>query len=460
MLTSRFTGTIAAQRRAKPYAERQGGFEESLDSFGGWFGTEVGNCRLLLISALRGHARNAFLPRPPPRATSRQPNSNLQADEPARNVESQMLQAFIVANREKIIDRAQRRVGERTAPKSTDTKLEHGVPILLSQIVDALARAASAPTLHLVGTAADTTEITDTAALHGHELLRNGLTVTQVVNGYGDVCQVVTELAGEEGITISTQEFHAFNKCLDQAIAGAVTAYADQRERDLAYEGTERLGVLAHEMRNLLNTMALSLAIIREGKVGLAGSTGAVLARSVSGLSALVDRSLAQVRLETGIANLQPVSVVRFMEEMQVSGALHAEGYDVQFTMHPVDGELMIDADWHLLASAVSNLLQNAFKFTQRQGTVSLSAYGSADRVLIEVCDECGGLPPGKAHDLFRPFTQGSADRSGLGLGLSIALNAVRANAGDIRVRDNPGTGCIFTIDLPRRPDAPAAVAV
>jgi hypothetical protein len=89
------------------------------------------------------------------------------------------------------------------------------------------------------------------------------------------VCQVVTELAGEANVLISTQEFHAFNKCLDQAIASAVTAFGGQRERDLAYEGTERLGVLAHEMRNLLNTMTLSLTIIREGKVGLVGSTAA-----------------------------------------------------------------------------------------------------------------------------------------------------------------------------------------
>jgi signal transduction histidine kinase len=371
-----------------------------------------------------------------------------------------MLQEFIAANRDKIIERARRRVSERSAPKSTDTNLEHGVPILLTQIVDALARVGSVPALHLVGTVGGKTEITNTAALHGEELLRNGLTVGQVVNGYGDVCQVVTDLASEANVLISTQEFHAFNKCLDQAIAGAVTAYGGQRERDLAYEGTERLGVLAHEMRNLLNTMTLSLAIIREGKVGLSGSTGAMLARSVAGLSALVDRSVAEVRLESGIAKLQRVSMVEFMEEMQVSGALHAEGYGLHFTTHPVDRALMIDADRQLLASAVSNLLQNAFKFSRTHGHVSLATRVTTDRVLIDVSDECGGLPPGKAENLFRPFTQESTDRSGLGLGLSIARSAAHANGGEIHVRDIPGTGCVFTIDLPRRPDTLTALAV
>ncbi|HEY0468613.1 MAG TPA: ATP-binding protein [Polyangiaceae bacterium] len=185
-----------------------------------------------------------------------------------------------------------------------------------------------------------------------------------------------------------------------------------------------------------------------------------MLARSMAGLCTLVDRAVAEVRLEAGALKLEPIFLLQFMEEMQVTGAVHAEGYGVQLVVHPVDRELVIDGDWQLLASAVSNLLQNAFKFSRAQGRVSLSARASADRVLIEVSDECGGLPPGKAKDLFRPFGQSSADRSGLGLGLSIARSAAHANGGEIRVRDVPGTGCVFTVDLPRRPDALGQLAV
>ena len=78
-------------------------------------------------------------------------------------------------------------------------------------------------------------------------------------------------------------------------------------------------------------------------------------------------------------------------------------------------------------------------------------------RVLIEVEDECGGLPPGKAEDLFRPFEQRGADRSGLGLGLAIARESVETNGGKIRARNLPGRGCIFTIDLPLLTPVPAA---
>ena len=80
-------------------------------------------------------------------------------------------------------------------------------------------------------------------------------------------------------------------------------------------------------------------------------------------------------------------------------------------------------------------------------------------RVQIEVEDECGGLPPGEAEDLFRPFEQRDTNRSGLGLGLAIARESVETNGGLIHARNLPGKGCVFTIDLPLLPPAPAAGA-
>jgi signal transduction histidine kinase len=104
-----------------------------------------------------------------------------------------------------------------------------------------------------------------------------------------------------------------------------------------------------------------------------------------------------------------------------------------------------------MLTSAVAQLLQNAFNFSREGGHVSLKAYASADnRVLIEIADECGGLPPGTAATLFRPAAGPDAARRARS-GLSIAERSIRANSGAIHVRDVPGTGCIFTIDLPRR---------
>ena len=73
-----------------------------------------------------------------------------------------------------------------------------------------------------------------------------------------------------------------------------------------------------------------------------------------------------------------------------------------------------------------------------------------ANRILIDVADNCGGLPAGHEETMFLPFTQSDADKSGLGLGLSISRRSVEANDGVLSVRDVPGTGCVFTINLPR----------
>ena len=96
------------------------------------------------------------------------------------------------------------------------------------------------------------------------------------------------------------------------------------------------------------------------------------------------------------------------------------------------------------------NLLQNAFKFTRPGTIVTLRSSASCDRVLIEVEDECGGLPDTNVDVLFHPFEQRGADRTGLGLGLAICRRGAEANDGRLYARNLPEHGCIFTIDLPR----------
>ncbi|HEX7623420.1 MAG TPA: ATP-binding protein, partial [Anaeromyxobacteraceae bacterium] len=103
-----------------------------------------------------------------------------------------------------------------------------------------------------------------------------------------------------------------------------------------------------------------------------------------------------------------------------------------------------------LLASAFFNLLQNAFKYSVPHGHVAVRTVCGDERVTIEIEDECGGLPDQDTEALFSPFGERRGrDRSGLGLGLSISRKAVKAFGGDLRVRNLPGKGCIFTIELP-----------
>jgi signal transduction histidine kinase len=356
-----------------------------------------------------------------------------------------MLHEFLVENRNKILARARMKEAARAAPTPTESELAEGLPLFLDQIVGIL-RAAKGDR------AVARRSVSQSAALHGGKLLRKGLSVGQVVQDYGSICQSVTELADERNVVISADEFHTFNRCLDDAIAQAVTEYEHQRDRTVGGPGAAHLGYLAHEMRNLLATSMLTWEALASGRVGVQGSTGAVHGRSLRRMRVLIDRTLAEVRLGAGGGNPERVSIAELIEEIEIVATIEAKEQKVQLSIDAGPNDVSVVADHQILASAVANLVQNAFKFTRPSGHISISARATADRVLIDVRDECGGLPPGKADDLFRPFEQRSVDKSGLGLGLSISLKGVEASGGEIHVRDLPGTGCVFTVDLPRAP--------
>jgi signal transduction histidine kinase len=364
-----------------------------------------------------------------------------------------MLHEFLAENHEELAVRCKVKVAERAAPKPTADELEFGIPLLIEQLVTTLRSERTGA--QYVEKAKVPSDIGTTAVKHGNELLRKGFTVDQVVHDYGDLCQALTELAHEKNVLITVDEFHTFNRCLDNAIAGAVSEFGRQRDRLISDEGVEtmneRLGSLSHELRNLLNTAMLAFQAVKSGNVALTGATGGVLGRSLIGLRDLIDRSLADVRLTDGLqARREPINIHEIFDEIQISAALEASAKGITFAVTPVDKTLAVDADRQMLSSAIANLLQNAFKFTRTAGNVSLAAHAAADRVIIDVQDECGGLPPGKTEELFLPFKQRSDDRSGVGLGLSISRRSVEANGGKLRARDLPGKGCIFTIDLPK----------
>jgi signal transduction histidine kinase len=202
----------------------------------------------------------------------------------------------------------------------------------------------------------------------------------------------------------------------------------------------------------------LAFETIRTGTVAVGGSTGKVLARSLLNLQNLVDRSLADVRLDARIERVEDIVVADLLQEIEVGAALQARERAVGLTVSSLSRAVNVRGDRQIIAATIANLLQNAFKFTKKHGKVALTTHASPDRVCFDVLDECGGLPPGKAKDLFRPFEQQGSDRSGLGLGLSICVKAAKANGGELRVRDIPGRGCVFTLDLPRTSSPPPIV--
>ena len=180
------------------------------------------------------------------------------------------LDAFIGSHRDELIRRCRVKVAERSSPPPTEAEINRGIPLFLSQLVAELRHGPS-------GTQA----INRGAVQHGRDLLLQGLTIGQVVHDYGDLCQSVTDLAVEMGAAISTDEFRTLNRCLDDAIAGAVTEFS--RGQGINHNGE------LHELRNLTNTAITAFEVLQEGNVGIGGSTGVLVHRSLLAIRALID---------------------------------------------------------------------------------------------------------------------------------------------------------------------------
>jgi signal transduction histidine kinase len=356
-----------------------------------------------------------------------------------RNV---VLSDFIIAHRDELITLTRAKVARRLAPKPTERELVCGVPLFLDQLAE---------TLHGEPTSVENA-IDRGAAAHGAALLNLGYTVAQVVHDYGDVCQAITELALDSNARIATDEFHTLNLCLDNAIAQAVTEYTRLRERSLVDGETERSGLFAHELRNRLSAAQFAFQAIKSGRAPVAGSVASLITRNLHGMKDLVDQALLEVRLDSGTARRQRVHVQELLEEAEVDGMMEAGTHGVSLSVAPTDRRIDVHADPHILAGAVANVLQNAFKFTPAGGHVSVRTAVTDGHVAIEIEDQCGGLPEGKVDALRGAFAQAGSQRKGLGHGLFVSFKGVKASGGEIRVRDVPGRGCVFGIDLPLLP--------
>ena len=184
-------------------------------------------------------------------------------------------------------------------------ELEHGIPRFLEQLVVALRHEEANPESLLAKDKPGLAESTRTANSDGNELFEQGYTVGQVVHGYGDICQVITQLAIELNAPVTLREFRTFNRLLDNAIADAVSAFVlhpgTRAQGDEAHDLHQHLGSVAEAQRKLLDAALNALDTVKYGNVGLMGATGNILEDSLKKLRVLIDKSLPEVRLTTGM---------------------------------------------------------------------------------------------------------------------------------------------------------------
>ncbi len=235
--------------------------------------------------------------------------------------------------------------------------------------------------------------------------------MSYVVHDYGAICQAATELALELHAPVTTDEFHVLNRCLELAIAAAVAEHARIGAESRSSEELERVGQMAHEIRNRLNPALIAFDIIRSGTVSVNGSTEAVIGRSLLAISELVDSTLGEIRTAASHHRPEMVSTTSFLHDIAVVAGLQGERAGLQFVVG----------------------------YTRPGGAVTVRACRHGETVHIAVQDQCGAIA-NVTGDPFQAFGEHRGrDRSGLGLGLSIARRAIRAEGGEINVRNMPG---------------------
>lgn len=359
------------------------------------------------------------------------------------------LYEFLLVHREEVLRDAGHLIRViRPQMPGLDAARDENLPAFLDAVIEGLRRRENLPP--------DPVPLPQrTGAPRAHDRWKD-YDVDEVVHEYGALCTTIIRAAENHGQAISSSQHQALNQALDENIAADIVAY-DLRRRDASrHRSAERLGFVAHELRNALHTAALSFQAIRAGHVTAQGAAGGLVERSHHVLRALVERLVAQVRLGSGtLIRRELLALAPLAREAVafVGGDAKEKGVHVEID---VDDGLAACADRMLLTSALTNLAQNAVKFTPAGGSVRVRGIGLGGRVRVDVEDGCGGLDPAIQELMFAAFVQGRQQHGGMGLGLTIAREILVAHGGTLSVRDLPGRGCVFSMDLPAWEPSPA----
>jgi signal transduction histidine kinase len=294
-----------------------------------------------------------------------------------------------------------------------------------------------------------------TAVEHGAQRLELGFNVAEVVREYGVLHRCIIALADEAAYTIDSREQAILAQDLNAGIASAVTQYVNERDAELRRQMSEHLGFIAHEVRNPLGSARTAFNLLKKKELAAGGRAVELLGRTLKRTNDVIDNALNHASLSLGVTpRLERVRIGDLLKELIADFSIEAESKDLHIVTTAGE-ELEVQGDRRLLQSAVSNLLQNALKFSRPRSTIHVRAGRQGDDVWVEVEDACGGLPPGRAEDLFKPLVRRGPDQTGFGLGLAIVHQAANAHNGALSVRDMPGRGCVFRFDVPARPGAP-----
>ncbi|OON64681.1 hybrid sensor histidine kinase/response regulator [Massilia sp. KIM] len=261
-----------------------------------------------------------------------------------------------------------------------------------------------------------------------------------------------------EKLSQRTTELTATNRRLVREMEERRAAERKSHAKD------EFLAMLGHELRNPLSAISSASALISlpAASPDTVGRAKQIIQRQSQHLSRIVDDLLDLSRAMSGKILLARQAtdlaglVSSCLETFRATG--RTTGYSINVELAPG----WVDGDPTRLEQIVSNLLDNALKYTPSGGSIDIALSGEADEVVLQVRDSGVGIPPELLPHVFDVFVQGaiSIDRSqgGLGIGLSLVRRLVELHGGSVSADSaGAGSGSVFVIRLPRTEQVEAA---
>lgn len=350
---------------------------------------------------------------------------------------------FIRSRRDRIVGRFVERLYDGLAANALPPQdVANSIGKFLDELADALDDHALLPGDRSPGSVV-------AAKLHGRQRFHLGYDVATVIREYGALRDLLFDEAAEAGVVPSNDEARVLSSQLFGAVADAAEQYGKERDQVVEAQAARHLAFLAHELRNPLSSMGLAFVALKDtGLLPESHPSVGVIDRGLRSLARLIDDALVETSMERGGGpSVAPLEVAKLVDAVVQEAAPYAEHKKIALVVS-CEAETC-KADERYLHSALSNLVRNAVKFSKTGGTVRVAARSADGRVVFEVEDECGGIAQADVEKLFDPFVQRGTDRTGFGLGLSIAKQATDAHHGSLRVHTVAGRGCVFVIDLP-----------
>ena len=235
---------------------------------------------------------------------------------------------------------------------------------------------------------------------------------------------------------------------------------SDERARTAVRRKDEFLAVLGHELRNPLAPIvtAIELMKLRDG-AGVVAKERTVIERQVTHLSRLVDDLLDLSRITSGkvVLDRRRIEIAAVVAEAveRVSPLLEKHGHHLRVDVPATS--LAVDGDPDRLAQVVTNLLNNAAKYTRPPGHIEIRAARDGDEIVVEVRDDGQGIERTTLEAIFELFVQGTQalqrPDGGLGIGLALVKHLVGMHGGTVTADSaGQGQGSVFRVRLPAAP--------